>query len=200
MDAAEISSNTEDPFGRLLRPTPFKTENLPHINDELRLDRPDQALRLIELADKPWFDQIFSRLKAPVSDYAFAGTFIWGSSLKLYWARIDRHLCVFANGTGDLTMLLPPLPEPGATSQDLSDCVGRCFEIMDRYNDQHAERARSRIEYVSDEMLERFSAAPGLTLSAAPMSGDYVYDMARMIDLAGGNLKSKRHARSTVQT
>ncbi len=28
------------------------------------------------------------------------------------------------------------------------------------------------------------------------MSGDYVYDMARMIDLAGGNLKSKRHARS----
>jgi ribosomal-protein-alanine N-acetyltransferase len=67
---------------------------------------------------------------------------------------------------------------------------------MDRYNVRHAERDRSRIEYVSDEVLEQFSAAPGLSLSAAPMSGDYVYDMARMIDLAGGSLKSKRHARS----
>jgi hypothetical protein len=70
---------------------------------------------------------------------------------------------------------------------------------MDRYNDRFAERARSRIEYVSDEILEWFSAAPGVSLSAAPMSGDYVYDMARMIDLAGGNLKSKRHARSKFQ-
>jgi ribosomal-protein-alanine N-acetyltransferase len=135
-------------------------------------------------------------LKAPISDYGFAGTFIWGSSLKLYWAHIDRHVCVFANGTGDLTMLMPPLPEAGATAADLRDCVADCFEIMDRYNDRHAERARSRIEYVSDEVLEWFSSAPGLSLSAAPMSGDYVYDMARMIDLAGGNLKSKRHART----
>jgi ribosomal protein S18 acetylase RimI-like enzyme len=194
MDEADFSSSTDEPDGPK-RPSPFKTESLPHICDCSLADRPDQALRPIELSDKPQFDSIFSRLSAPVSDYAFAGTYIWGSSLKVYWASIDRHLCIFANGTGDLTMLLPPLPESGATSADLRDCVENCFEIMDRYNDLHAERARSRIEYVSDEMLERFSATPGLTLSAAPMAGDYVYDMARMIDLAGGNLKSKRHAK-----
>ncbi len=45
-------------------------------------------------------------------------------------------------------------------------------------------------------MLETIQSIRGVTLSAAPMSGDYVYDMARMIDLAGGALKSKRHARS----
>ena len=196
MDEADFSSNsTDEPDGRSPRQSSFKTESLPHVTHCDLADRPDLALRPVELSDKPHFDSIFSRLSAPVSDYAFAGTYIWGSSLKVYWASIDRHLCVFANGTGDLTMLLPPVPEPGATDADLLNCVDNCFEIMDRYNDQHAERARSRIEYVSDEVLERFSAARGLTLSAAPMAGDYIYDMARMIDLAGGNLKSKRHAK-----
>ncbi len=163
------------------------------------MDDPDGqrvGLAHIELTDKPVFDGVYAHLAQPISDYSFAANYIWGSCLKLYWSRIDRHVCVFANGTGDLTMLTPPIPQPGATESDLRDCVGRCFEVMDRYNDRIADRSRSRIEYVSDELLERFSAAPGLSLSATPMSGDYLYDTARMIDLAGGPLKSKRHARS----
>lgn len=194
MDEADYGS--DEPDGPFKRPHFLATQLTTTLVDEPLADTPDPALRPIQLEDRPHFDRVFSRLKAPISDYAFAGTFIWGSSLKLYWARIDRHVCVFANGTGDLTLLLPPLPDSGATGADLRDCVADCFQIMDRYNDRHAERDRSRIEYVSDELLEWFAAAPGLNLSAAPMSGDYVYDMARMIDLAGGNLKSKRHARS----
>ncbi len=194
MDEADYGSY--EPDGPEKRPTLLPQQTNTALVDDSFADAPDPALRPIALEDRPQFDRVFSRLKAPISDYAFAGTFIWGSSLKVYWARIDRHLCVFANGTGDLTMLLPPLGEAGATATDLRHCVQNCFDVMDRYNVRFAERARSRIEYVSDEVLERFSAAPGLSLSAAPMSGDYVYDMARMIDLAGGNLKSKRHARS----
>ena len=191
----EFSGTTEDPFGREALPAAVnRVERRSSVVSSCHGEF-FAGLSPIDLIDKPIFDAAFSRLKAPVSDYAFPGTFIWGSSLKILWARLDRHLCVFANGTGDLTLLLPPIPEAGASETDLCDCVGRAFEIMDRYNDRFAERARSRIEYVSDELLERFSAAPRLTLSAAPMAGDYIYDMARMIDLAGGNLKSKRHAR-----
>jgi ribosomal protein S18 acetylase RimI-like enzyme len=156
------------------------------------------GLAPITLAEKGAFDRVFASLAQPLSDYTFACTFIWNASLKLYWQRLDRHLCVFANGTGDLTMLMPPLPEAGATEADLRVCLDDAFDIMDRYNDRVAHRSRSRIEYVSDEMLERLSAcgARGLNLGAAPMSGDYIYAMERMIDLAGGSLKSKRHARS----
>lgn len=190
------------------------------------------GLAPITLADKPLFDAAFKALEQPTTDYSFANTFIWGSSLKLYWTTLDHHLCLFANGTGDLTMLLPPVrlpasfarpnapvlpeavragavisgpaaPQPVALADalrsrdaDLRDCLLRCFEIMDAYNDKHAQRERSRIEYVSDEVLERIHASRALTLSATPMGGDYVYDMSRMIDLAGGPLKSKRHGRS----
>src|SRR4051794_29219246 len=179
MDEADYGS--DEPDGPEKRPLSLPPQSTTALVDQRFVDSPNPALRPILLEDRPYFDQVFSRLKSPISDYAFPGTFIWGSSLRLYWARIDRHVCVFANGTGDLTMLLPPLPEPGASSADLRDCVGDCFEIMDRYNDRHAQRDRSRIEYVSDEVLEWFSAAPTLRLSAAPMSGDYVYDMDRII-------------------
>lgn len=157
------------------------------------------GLAPIELANKFDFESAFSNLAQPLSDYSFACNYIWGSSLKLYWLQTDRHLCVFANGTGDLTLLVPPIPYQGANDADMRDCLGRCFDIMDAYNAVHAQRSCSRIEYVSDELLERINTATvrgPLNLGATPMSGDYVYDMARMIDLAGGSLKSKRHARS----
>lgn len=163
------------------------------------MDDPDGqpiGLAPITLADRPHFDRAFAALQQPITDYSFASTFVWSASLKLYWARLDQHLCLFANGTGDLTMLMPPIPEPGAPVGTLKACIDHCFEVMDAYNARHANRTHSRIEYVSDEMLEHISGARGVTLSATPMSGDYVYDMARMIDLAGGSLKSKRHARS----
>jgi ribosomal protein S18 acetylase RimI-like enzyme len=195
------------------------------------------GLAPITLADRPLFNAAFRALEQPTTDYSFANTFIWGSSLKLYWTTIDHHLCLFANGTGDLTMLLPPVPmtalraaesaraggfgnappgmrplvphsplraEPAqavattlhSQEADLRDCLQRCFEVMDEYNDRYAQRERSRIEYVSDELLERIHGAKAMTLSATAMGGDYVYDMSRMIDLAGGQLKSKRHGRS----
>ena len=100
------------------------------------MDDPDGqrfGLAHVQLTDKPIFDGVFGNLAQPISDYTFANTFIWSTSLKLYWAQMDRHLCVFANGTGDLTMLMPPMPQPGATDADLRDCVVNCFDLMDRY-------------------------------------------------------------------
>lgn len=154
------------------------------------------GLAPLRLADRPLFHDLFSRQARPISDYSFAGTFLWSASLKLYWGLLHRHLCVFANGTGDLTMLVPPMPEPGAGPDDLGRCLRECFARMDEYNERHSQRHRSRVEYVSEEMLARLRAAPGFDLEAAPMGGDYIYDMARMIDLAGGGLKSKRSARN----
>lgn len=150
----------------------------------------------IDLAHKSTFESAFRSLAQPISDYTFASTYMWGGSLAIYWAMIDSHLCVFANGTGDLTMLMPPLPAPGARASDLGDALGNCFDIMDEYNDRVSDRSHSRVEYVSEELIGQIEAARGRSLVTEPMSGDYVYDTARMIDLAGGGLKSKRHGRS----
>jgi uncharacterized protein len=159
-------------------------------------DGPCAGLVPLRLSDRPFIHDIFSQQADPISDYSFACTFIWSASLKIYWKQIHRHLCIFANGTGDLTLLCPPLPEPGADADGLAHCLRECFGIMDGYNDQFSDRTHSRIEYVSEASLARMRASPGFDLQATPMSADYVYDMARMIDLAGGPLQSKRSARA----
>lgn len=155
------------------------------------------GLAPLSMAEQGLFDSLFSQLAQPISDYSFANVAIWNTALKLSWTRIHHHICVFANGD-DLTLLLPPLPERGAQSADLRRCLLSSFELMDAANEQLGDRSRSRVEYISDEMLERINAVLGrpLRLSAAPMSGDYIYPVQNMIDLAGGALKSKRHARS----
>lgn len=146
------------------------------------------GLHTIELADKSLFDQAFATLRQPISDYTFANTFIWRTGLHLYWRLIHGHVCVFAHGSGDLTMLIPPVGEG-----DLAKALSECFAIMDDYNQRIADRSHSRIEYVSEEMLARLVPHG---LAATPMGCDYVYDTQRMIDLAGGELKSKRQAKS----
>ena len=165
-------------------------------------DQPDgrPGLALLSLSNKPEFDAAFAALAQPISDYSFACAFSWGQAMGLYFARLDRHLCLFANGS-DLTMLLPPIAEPGATAEDLSRCLTQAFVLMDAWNKDHGGIHQSRIEYVSDEMLERIRAVTGgtngsLQLSASPMGGDYIYPVGNMIDLPGGDLKSKRGAKN----
>ncbi|MDX9911825.1 MAG: GNAT family N-acetyltransferase [Phycisphaerales bacterium] len=158
------------------------------------------GLHEIELSQKPIFDDAFAALKQPVSDYTFAGTWMWGGALALSWSRLHDHVCVFANSTGDLSMLLPPIPLPGAGLEQTRRAVRESFAIMDAYNAQREGESHSRIEYVSDELLARIQSAlageGGLALTPSPMWSDYVYETGSIIDLAGKALKSKRHARS----
>ena len=164
--------------------------------------QPKLGLTPLSPAERPLFDDALALLAQPISDYSFANTFAWADPLHISWTRLDDHLCVFAAGLGDLTLLMPPLALPGATDAGLRRALGTSFEIMDSHNALRAGGGvqHSRVEYVSDELLERISTATrrsrGLILSATPMGGDYVYPMPRMIDLAGGGLKSKRGARS----
>jgi ribosomal protein S18 acetylase RimI-like enzyme len=164
----------------------------PAAGDSLRL----AGLRPIRVGDRPIFDAALSTISQPISDETFAGTFMWSGALRMAWGLFDEHVCVFANSTGDLTMMLPPLPLPGASPAALASATRTCFEIMDDYNAARGASGRSQIEYVSDEALERFAAAPHVRLSATPIWSDYIYRTPRMIDLAGGDLKSKRGART----
>lgn len=155
------------------------------------------GLARLSLTEKATFDTAFRSLAQPISDYSFASSFCWGQALGLYFARTHRHICLFANGS-DLTMLMPPLGEPGASEEDLRGALRACFATMDHWNKDHGGTHLSRIEYVSDEMLERINAVTGadVRLSASPMGSDYIYPVGNMIDLPGKSLKSKRHSKT----
>jgi ribosomal protein S18 acetylase RimI-like enzyme len=146
------------------------------------------GLRPVELADQPTIMPYFASLSQPLSDYTFSQLFSWRNSLRILWTTLHGHLCVFANGTGDLTLLMPPI---GDSNTDRA--LKAAFEIMDDYNAGNGVPDRSRVEYASDELLSRIDRA-GMTLQ--PMGADYVYDVNRMIDLAGGDLASKRQAKN----
>lgn len=154
------------------------------------------VLTPVRLEDKPTFDAAFRSLKQPISDYTFSCSYMWAEALKVSWALLHRHVCVFANGLEDLTLLNPPVGLPGSNEHEFTRAIGEAFEIMDAYNESRNGRERSRIEYVSDEFMERISAGSPFPLCASPLWGDYVYSTNRLITLEGGDLKSKRHARS----
>lgn len=146
------------------------------------------GLKPVELTDKALLESYFSSLSDPLSDYTFSQLYTWRNSLRILWKLIDGHLCVFANGTGDLTLLMPPIGDTGSDKALLS-----AGQIMDDYNAKHEVPDHSRVEYVSEELLNRFDRS---LLQLEPMGADYVYDTARMIDLAGGDLASKRQAKN----
>ncbi|HZK82492.1 MAG TPA: phosphatidylglycerol lysyltransferase domain-containing protein, partial [Humisphaera sp.] len=146
------------------------------------------GLKPVELADRSVLEPYFSSLAEPLSDYTFSQLYTWRNSLRILWKQIDGHLCVFANGSGDLTLLMPPISDMNGDRS-----LRQAFEIMDDYNVAHQVPERSRIEYASEELLARFDPR---TLNVAPMGADYLYDVNRMIDLAGGDLASKRQMKS----
>jgi ribosomal protein S18 acetylase RimI-like enzyme len=154
-------------------------------------------LRPVELSDQPAINRYLRPLLQPLSDYTFSQIYTWRNSLRLLWREIDDHLCVFANGTGDLTLLIPPIAmdcTQGLAGGSAGDAaLAHAFQLMDDYNAAHGVPDRSRIEYVSEELLARLDRRG---LSAQPMGHDYIYQTERMIDLAGGSLKSKRQEKN----
>jgi len=155
-------------------------------------------LREITLDDRAVFERALGRLREPISDSSFVTSFLWSEPLELSWAAIEGHLCVFSAADGDLSMILPPMALEDGADGRLPACLGACFEIMDGFNASRLGVERSRIEYVSDEMLERIreGEGEGAALSAAVMHGDYVYPLRSIVDLAGGHLKAKRRLRN----
>ncbi len=153
-------------------------------------------LRPITLADRPLFDAAFARLRQPISDSSFAACYLWAETLAFSWTVIEEHLCVFSLAGGDCCLILPPMALSLAAENRVGPCLATCFAIMDARNGPGAGGTRSRIEYVSDELLDKLRLSGAPALSAEPMDADYVYPVRAMIDLDGGLLKNKRKLRN----
>src|SRR5438874_7819350 len=98
------------------------------------------GLRAVELTDQAVLNPYFASLSEPLSDFTFSQLFTWRNSLRIIWKEMHGHLCVFANGTGDLTLLMPPISD---TNGDRA--MAAAFELMDDYNARHGVPHRSRV-------------------------------------------------------
>ncbi|MDD4888549.1 MAG: phosphatidylglycerol lysyltransferase domain-containing protein [Phycisphaerae bacterium] len=152
---------------------------------------PFLALRLkrMELADRAVLQPFFEQHKQALSDYTFANTFIWAKPINVHWAILHGCLCVFANGAGDLVLLMPPMGR-GDVAAATQEALGRCRI----YNAKAAMPQATRIEYVDQAFVDACPPPPGGRV--VEMSGDYIYPTQRMIDLDGSDLASKRQSRN----
>src|SRR5215469_8738191 len=113
------------------------------------------GLRSVELNDRAIFQSHFASLARPLSDYTFSQLYTWRNSLRILWKMIRGHLCVFANGTGDLTLLMPPIGDTGSDA-----ALAEAFEMMDLAGGELASKrqAKNRFMRNHDFRVESYRA------------------------------------------
>ncbi len=153
------------------------------------------TLKHFDLRAKDVMDKYLQLIKVDVSDYTFAGNYIWLSTATGFYAIVNETFCLFILNSGELTMLLPPIGKKEKTY----DAILQCFEIMNTHN---SNKNYSKIEYVHEDILEGFvDYLEEGTLIYEMLKDfviekklvDYIYKVDDLIDLKGDSYKSKRN-------
>lgn len=141
------------------------------------------AFSPLRLRDNPLLTRYLRSFPSQLSAYSIPSLFIWQDFFHYYWARVEDHLCLFAEYDGNFYMPLPPLGN--GFSQH---AVEASFALMDRLN---ANPAVSRIENVGEETVRFFEA---MDLQVRFSSCEYLYRTQTLLNLQGNSYKSKRWA------
>ncbi len=153
------------------------------------------TLKHFDLKAKEVMDEHLKLINVDVSDYTFAGNYIWLSTATGFYAIVNDTFCLFILNSGELSMLLPPIGK----KENTYDAMLQCFEIMNSHN---SNRNYSKIEYVHEELLEGFvDYLEEGTLVYEMLKDfiiekklvDYIYKVDDLIDLKGDSYKSKRN-------
>jgi uncharacterized protein len=155
----------------------------------------DYNLKHFDLSAKETMNQYLKRINVDISDYTFAGNYIWLSTATGFYTIVNDTFCLFILNSGELSMLLPPLGE----KQNTYEAILKCFDIMNSHN---SNRNYSKIEYVHEDILEGFvDYLEEGTLIYEMLKDfiiekklvDYIYKVDDLIDLKGDAYKSKRN-------
>ncbi|QKF66448.1 DUF2156 domain-containing protein [Arcobacter venerupis] len=153
------------------------------------------TLKHFDLKAKDTMDEYLKLINVDVSDYTFAGNYIWLSTATGFYAIVNETFCLFILNSGELSMLLPPIGK----KENTYAAMLQCFEIMNSHN---SNRNYSKIEYVHEELLEGFvDYLEEGTLVYEMLKDfiiekklvDYIYKVEDLIDLKGDSYKSKRN-------
>ena len=153
------------------------------------------TLKHFDLKAKDTMMEYLKQINVDVSDYTFAGNYIWLSTATGFYTIVNNTFCLFILNSGELSMLLPPIGK----KENTYEAMLQCFEIMNTHN---SNRNYSKIEYVHEELLEGFvDYLEEGTLVYEMLKDfiiekklvDYIYKVEDLIDLKGDAYKSKRN-------
>ena len=153
------------------------------------------TLKHFDLKAKEIMDRYLDVINVDISDYTFAGNYIWLSTATGFYAIVNDTFCLFILNSGELSMLLPPLGKKENTYEAMLDC----FDIMNTHN---SNKNYSKIEYVHENLLEGFVnyLEEGTVIYdmlkdflIEKKLVDYIYETEDLIELKGDPYKSKRN-------
>jgi len=137
----------------------------------------------LTLKDKPIFEKYLRRQYHELSVYAFASIFIWKPMYKIFWAVIEKNLCVFFQDKIGCFMNLEPLGKAKTPA-----LIKKCFKVMDAYN---KNPAISRIENIEARSLN-FYRRQGY--NCLYKTSEYLCLREKIVGLKGDAFKSQRWA------
>ena len=143
------------------------------------------GLTPMRLGDQALFRSAFLTASDPLSDYSFASMYMWRDAIGLRWRILHDMVCLFANGTGGLTLICPPMGEG-----DFAAAVDEAVDLCRQVNLDRGWNGDAAIEYVSSGLREKFPTG----FAPEPLSGDYVYPTRQLAELSLPELHSKRRA------
>ncbi|AXX91734.1 ribonuclease HII [Malaciobacter molluscorum LMG 25693] len=152
-------------------------------------------LKHFDLSAKEVMDLYLKQIDVELSDYTFAGNYIWLSTATGFYTIVNETFCLFILNSGELSMLLPPIGKKEKTYE----AITICFEIMNSHN---SKKNYSKIEYVHENILEGFvDYLEEGTLIYDMLKDyliekklvDYIYKADDLIELKGDSYKSKRN-------
>ncbi|MDR3476598.1 MAG: phosphatidylglycerol lysyltransferase domain-containing protein [Gammaproteobacteria bacterium] len=155
-------------------------------------------LNPISLNDSSVFRNLINKTSSPISHYSFSVMYAYADLLQIRWMSCHNHICVFMIDNDFLHLFIPPLPEAEATIYDLQKALLYCFKRMNAFNAEKGNKFAGKINAVSDEQLARIADCTIAGLEIRPYSSgkDYVYDIDKIITLAGSALASKRQSKN----
>jgi hypothetical protein len=145
-------------------------------------------LQPLALADRSWIEPLLDVNPSELSSRTFTGVYIWHEYFDYSWARLDGHVCLFAQYGPHTYMPWPPLAEPNTDRARLSAVVAQAFALMAASEDRGAA---ARIEGVDERERATFES---LGYDVVPHATEYVYRREALVDLRGNAYKSKRWA------
>ncbi|SKB55643.1 DUF2156 domain-containing protein [Malaciobacter marinus] len=153
------------------------------------------CLKHFDLNAKDEMTKYLKLINVELSDYTFAGNYIWLSTATGFYGIVNDTFCLFVLNSGELSMLLPPLGK----KENTYEAICTCFEIMNSHN---SRINYSKVEYVHENILEGFvDYLEEGTLIYDMLKDyviekklvDYIYKVDDLIDLKGDSYKSKRN-------
>ncbi|MCI5584039.1 MAG: phosphatidylglycerol lysyltransferase domain-containing protein [Lachnospiraceae bacterium] len=147
----------------------------------------DLIWKKIGMEDKPIIEKYYAFEQSKCCEFSFSNNYLWAPFYEMEYAVIEDMLVFITKG--ERISVGMPLAKDEASEKNL----GRVISVLEEYFD--AQKAPFQMHLVTEDKFARLEEVfPGkFSIEYMRNQADYIYEMEKMISLAGKKLHGKRN-------